>query len=151
MTPHFLNSQSSPYPDVEIIIKFTEMTSSQTQMNLIDQMGATVIDQSYDGAFLLNIPSFPVTVNGNVYSSVVEIINGAAEEANIDDTDHNYTVSAAPLGYTELLSSLDMTEYSPVPEDCLDEYPGSLTSTTPKTGKIRMAIVDTGIDLEGHG
>jgi hypothetical protein len=149
--PNFLIGQSSPYPEDEIIIKFTEGTSTQTQIDIINQMGATVIDEDDDGNMLLNIPSFPVTVNGNVYSSVVEIIEGVDNNAEIDDTDLNYTVSSTPLGYTELFSSLDMEEYSPIPEGCLNDYPGTLTSTTPKMGKIRMAIVDTGIDLEGHG
>jgi hypothetical protein len=99
---------------------------------------------------LLNIPSFPVTVNGNVYSSVVEIIEGGADNAEIDNTDLNYIVSATPLGYTELLSSLDIEEYSPISEDCQSYYPGTLCSTTPKEGKIRIGIIDTGLDLNGQ-
>ena len=142
----FIYGQASAYADGELIIRWAASTTPQQQANIINQMGATVVDEIPNKETLVHIPSFPVTVNENTYYSIIDIIEGTIPIADIDDTDLNYTVTATPFSPEELLASLDMEEYSPIPLDCENSYPGgNLEGNTEFRGKIKIAILDSGV------
>ena len=146
----FLTAQGTYNPS-QIIIDFADGVTSAEIDEYLDLIGGTIVDQIDNDIYLVEIASFPIQytdVNGQevVFYNVVEIIENENSSADIDDTNLNYNISSTPLNFLEIAESLPYGIYTPIP-GTVDEYPGLLSCPNiPQSKKIKVAIIDTGID-----
>ncbi len=151
----FLQAQ---YVDSEIIIRFANGVSAQDQQDFLDNYFATKIDEDAENNLLIQTPPLPFTTqDGQYILNMVDLIGAVDDDAEVDNTDFNYLVTPNPLNLNDVLSYLNMPDYSPIDPACESTYPGgSLVgcdcqpySNTPSQ-PIKIGIIDTGVD-PNHG
>lgn len=100
---------------------------------------------------MVEVESFPIEYtdfNGVevVLYNVVDIIENHQSNSEIDDTDLNYYVSSIPMDLGQIVESLPTDNYTPIP-GYVDDYPGLLNcSSISQNQKVKVGIIDTGID-----
>jgi hypothetical protein len=151
--PTNLLSQGTYDPN-QIIIDFADDVLQADIDEYLDLINGTIIDQIDDGVFLVEIESFPIEytdINGEevVFYNVVDIIERDQNNADIDHSNLNFSISNLPLTFEELIESLPIDSYSPIP-GFIDEYPGVLSCPNISMNrKVKVGIIDTGVD-HGH-
>lgn len=148
-----LTGQGTYNPN-QIIIDFADEVTQQDIDDYLDLINGVIIDQIGDDIFLIEIESFPIEytdINGVevVLYNVVDIITNDLTNSEIDNANLNYDISSTPLNFTQLIQSIPTDDYTPIPS-YVNEYEGQLScSNIPQNQKIKLGIIDTGID-HGH-
>ncbi len=151
--PAFLTAQGTYNPN-QIIVDFAEGVSQADIDAYLDLINGTIVDQIDDDKFLIEIESFPIEytdINGEevVFYNVINIIERDQNNADIDHSNLNFDISGSPLTFQELIESLPVDSYSPIP-GYLNNYPGVLSCPGIfMNRKVKVGIIDTGID-HGH-
>ncbi|MCB0653770.1 MAG: S8 family serine peptidase [Saprospiraceae bacterium] len=145
-----LTGQGTYNPN-QIIIDFADEATQQDIDDYLDLINGVIIDQIGDDIFLVEVESFPIEYtdfNGVevVLYNVVDIIENHQSNSEIDDTDLNYYVSSIPMDLGQIVESLPTDNYTPIP-GYVDDYPGLLNcSSISQNQKVKVGIIDTGID-----
>lgn len=144
----FIGAQS-PYNSNQLLIRFNPNSSVNKQNAFLSQINGSISETEPETQIHLVTITFPVQLPGEEpTSNIINVLKHAHSVPDVDETGLNYEILNTPMTLEDVLNYLGHSNYTP---NIYCSESGNDFECTSGFDPVKVGILDTGVDLNGHG